>query len=372
MKAYTELIRHGGNQRLFRAIEMSVLAMQVDRPLHIHAEGLRGTGKTTILRAARGLLPPMQRIRGCRYNCHPLQPHCPDHFHLSDEEIEAIGIEQVPRPFLEISHTAKIAAIVGSINSAKPTDPRCPTAGILPGAIPQAHRGIIFVDEINRVADKSPGLADVLLDVMSTKPGRVQIEESGFPTVQVPVQVSVWAASNPDEEPGPLEHVRRQLSDCFDMVIRLGRPTELDVVQQVLRQSQVYRVNPHQVICADPVVELRQQQQKFRAVSVIFDQVRMSEEIKNLIANIYLDNGLESLRTVEAMELGSRVNAALHNRKQVHIEDLKAIVPLVLAHRVDLATLENVLKYLDHVHFSASTPTVPEKMEKKPEPRMIT
>ena len=91
---------------------------------------------------------------------------------------------------------------------AKITDPTNPTAAILPGVVPQAHRGIIFVDEINRLADTSPEITDVLLDVMGTKPGRIQIEEAGIPLVQIPVQVSVWAASNPDEEPGPLEEIR--------------------------------------------------------------------------------------------------------------------------------------------------------------------
>lgn len=57
VKAYTELLRHSGNQNLFRAIEMSVLANEVNRPLHIHAEGLLGTGKTTVMRAARDFLP---------------------------------------------------------------------------------------------------------------------------------------------------------------------------------------------------------------------------------------------------------------------------------------------------------------------------
>ena len=43
---------------------------------------------------------------------------------------------------------------------------------------------------------------------MGTRPGRVQIEETGLPPVELPVLVSVWAASNPDEEPGPLEEIR--------------------------------------------------------------------------------------------------------------------------------------------------------------------
>ena len=372
VKAYTELICHSGNQSLFRAIEMSVLAIEVNRPLHIHAEGLRGTGKTTVMRAARDLLPPIERIRGCRYNCDPRYPHCPEHFYLTEDEIAAIGMEIVPMPFLEISHSAKIGTVVGSIDLAKLTDAMHPSASILPGTIPQAHRGIIFVDEINRLADTSPDLTDVLLDVMGTKPGRIQIEESGLPIVQLPVQVSVWAASNPDEEPGPLEHIRRQLSDRFDLVVRMGRPSETDAIHHILQQSQTYRNEPRRIICVDPMLEARQQQQRFQALGTVFDQVRMSTEIKNIIANIYLEFGLESLRAVEGMELCSRVYAALQNRQQVVIEDLMVTVPLVLAHRVDLVTLENILKYLDSMHFARSVPTVPPSFEQQKKPRMIT
>jgi magnesium chelatase subunit I len=372
VKAYTELIHHSGNKTLFRAVEMSILAMQVNRPLHIHVEGLRGTGKTTIMRAARDLLPPIQRICGCKYNCHPLHPHCPEHFNLTPDEITAIGIEQIPMPFLEISHSAKIGTVVGSIDLTKLTDAINPTACIMPGTIPQAHRGIIFVDEINRMADTSPDLADVLLDVMGTKPGRIQIEETGLPIVQIPVQVSIWSASNPDEEPGPLEHVRRQLSDRFDMVVRMGRPTEMDAVNNILQQSQTYRTNPRQVICPNPSTEIWQQQQRLRTLSTVFDEVSMNDEIKNIIANIYLDYGLESLRAVEGMELGCRVHAALQGRKNVLVEDMTAIVPLVLAHRVDLTKLENILKYLDFAHFSQSVPTLPTTLQKPSESRIMT
>lgn len=366
MKTYTELIRHAGNQRLFWAIEMSVLAMQVNRPLHIHAEGAEGTGKSTVLRAARELLPPIWRIYGCQYNCHPLQPHCPDHFYLSPQEVATLGVERVAMPFLEISPSATIAEVAGGIDLDRCTDTAYSAASILPGAIPRAHRGIIFLDQINQWADVSPDLVAVILDVMGTKPGRVQIAAAGLPTLQIPVQVSVWAASNPGEESGPLEDVCSQLAACFDMLIRLERPAETAVVQHILQESQVYRVNPRQVICPDPVTDLWQQQQKFRSIGAIFDKVRMSEMIKNVIANIYLDFGLESLQPVEAMELGSRLHAALHNRQEVLVEDLAVIVPLVLAHRVEPTALEQILGYLDYTNFRQSIPGVSETIESSP------
>jgi magnesium chelatase subunit I len=46
---FNQLIRHSGSEPLFHAIEMSIIALYNDQPIHIHTEGLRGTGKTTYL-----------------------------------------------------------------------------------------------------------------------------------------------------------------------------------------------------------------------------------------------------------------------------------------------------------------------------------
>lgn len=238
MKNYLQLTRHTGNTTLFLAVEMSLISVLQGLPFHIHAEGLRGTGKTTIMRSVKQILPKITRIKGCLYNCDPDNPHCPQHSKLTAEEIAEIGTEEISIPFLEISHSAKIGTVAGTIDLSKLTNPTKPEAALLPGIIPQAHRGIIFVDEINRLADTSPEITDVLLDAMGTKPGRVQIEETGLPLVEVPVSASVWAASNPDEEPGPLAEIRRQLSDRFDLVIPMGRPSTPEEVVDILTMDE--------------------------------------------------------------------------------------------------------------------------------------
>ena len=114
------------------------------------------------------------------------------------------------------------------------TDPNSPKATVLPGTIPMANRGVIFIDEVNRLAETTPEITDVLLSVMGTKPGRVKIEEVGLTACEVEVTASVWAASNPDEEPGPLEDIRRQLADRFDMVVPVKRPQDPDVIERLL------------------------------------------------------------------------------------------------------------------------------------------
>ncbi|HBI26421.1 MAG TPA: magnesium chelatase, partial [Peptococcaceae bacterium] len=65
MKNYLQLTRHTGNTTLFLAVEMSLVSALRGIPLHMHAEGLRGTGKTTIMRSIKQILPKITRIKGC-------------------------------------------------------------------------------------------------------------------------------------------------------------------------------------------------------------------------------------------------------------------------------------------------------------------
>lgn len=340
MKSYYQLVRHDGNQELFRTVEMSIIALANGHPFHIHAEGLRGTGKTTIMRAVKDILPPIVRIKNCIYNCHPANPHCPEHRSLLPEQIAAIGTEVVPCPFLEISHSAKIGTVVGSIDLNKLTDRIHPTAALLPGTIPQAHRGIIFIDEINRLADTSPELADVLLDVMGTKPGRIQIEETGLPKIELPVNVTVWAASNPDEDPGPLVQVRKQLSDRFDLSVNMGRPSAYRDIMAILENR-----NHHGRSANDQI-----------NIPGNIHSVLADEEIKKALANIYVDYGIESIRAVEGMETAAGLTALMDGRNSTSIRDLIKVVPLVLGHRADKTTISSILRYLDNFTNSNTLP----------------
>ncbi|MDA8233986.1 MAG: magnesium chelatase [Clostridia bacterium] len=347
MKSYHNLARHEGNRQLFEVVEMGVISSLWEAPLHIHAEGLRGTGKTTVMRAVKDLLLPMERIKGCLYNCHPHHPHCPHHRNLNREEVEAVGTEVIPRPFLEISHTAKTGTVAGSIDLARITDTTRSEAALLPGIIPQAHRGIIFIDEINRLADTAPEITDILLDVMGTKPGRIQIEETGLPVVEIPVQVSVWAASNPDEEPGPLQEIRRQLSDRFDLVIDMGRSKDPDAIAQILIQSETARKNPYLKPVKTEPAEKRYSQE-MEDIAHRYRNLEMPDFLRNYIARTYVKYDLESLRAIEAVQHGALLSCALRRGEKVLISDILKIIPLALQHRTDRATLAKIMAGSDN------------------------
>ncbi len=348
---YPDLVRHPGNEALHQALEISILGLVRGHPLHVHVEGLRGTGKTTAVRAAARLLPAIRRIRGCPYNCDPRAPHCPLHRDLTPEARAALGKEEVPAPFLEISPSAKIGTVAGSIDLARLTDPEHPQAALLPGTLARAHRGVVFVDEINRLADIAPELADALLDVMGTKPGRLQIEETGLAPVVLPCRVTVWAASNPDEEPGPLADIRRQLADRFDLMVAMRRPAEVAAVAAVLNRDELAEEAGTDAVSA---LECRLRQELVeRAVQPVPE---LAPVWRTLLAGLYCEFQIESLRAVQAWQSVARLQAQRQGRGCVRFSDLRATAPLVLSHRLEPEELARLLDRLEREDPAAAKP----------------
>lgn len=389
-------IRHKGNDSLFLALEMSLISTAAGIPMHVHAEGLRGTGKTTVMRWARNMAPGITRIRGCVYQCRPDFPHCPLHSAAGcDGRMET---ERVPMPFIEIGHGAKLGTILGSVDLAKITDPREPQAALLPGAIPVANRGIVFIDEINRLAETAPEITDVLLSLMGTKPGKIKIEEVGLEPWEIHVSSSVWAASNPDEDPGPLEEIRRQLSDRFDVVVPVHRPSDPQVVQELLlsrslsrhqavpgpdsdRQAWI-RQAPDRQAWDQPASDRQaserpasdrqgynlQASDRWASYGSSWDRrpmwvrklsdsiLKKAREIRNVtvppeivryMANLYVEYNIESLRAIESLELTARCLAAIREKQEVSFDEISTVMPMVLRHRTEPIVLSEILKDLE-------------------------
>lgn len=316
---------------------MSAAAAGRGRPLHLHAEGPRGTGKTSVLRAARAALAPIVRVRGCPYNCDPEAPHCPVHRDWSRGALAEGGAERVPAPFLELSASAKLATAVGAIDLARLLDRSRPEAALLPGTLARSHRGVVFVDEINRLADVAPELTDALLDVMGTKPGRLQIEEAGLPPVELTVDVTVWAASNPDEEPGPLEQTRLQLADRFDLRVAVEPPRDAAVVFALLQQG-LGAAAP----APDPGAAPGWPQDAGSG-----PEAAWPAHLLRFLADFYVRSGLDSLRALAAWREAAGILAAREGRRRVEAGDVRRAARWTLRGRLDPEAAERGLRALD-------------------------
>src|SRR5262249_51420287 len=129
--------------------------------------GEKGTAKSTIVRALAALLPEVGVVPGCRFACDPaaVDPACPDGPHQT-------AAEHRPARLVELPVGATEDRLVGSLDLE-----RALTEGVRayqPGLLAAAHRGVLYVDEVNLLHDH---LVDLLLDAAAM--GRAHVEREG-------------------------------------------------------------------------------------------------------------------------------------------------------------------------------------------------
>jgi len=93
---------------------------------------------------------------------------------------------------------------VGTLDLTRLTNTDRPEATMLPGTLPRLIRGIVLVDEVNRLADTAPELTTYSSMPWGPSPGGYRSKKTVYPRWHFLCELSVWASSNPDEDPGSL------------------------------------------------------------------------------------------------------------------------------------------------------------------------
>src|SRR3982751_6001705 len=190
--------------------------------------GEKGTAKSTVVRALAALLPEVDVVRGCRFACDPADPDpgCPDGPHPADAPHG-----HRPATLVELPVGARGARLVGTL-----TIQRALADGVKayePGLLAAAHRGALYVDEVNLLPDH---LVDLLLDAAAM--GRAHVERDGV-SVKHAARFLLVGTMNPEEgEPRP------QLVDRFGLVGTVGAPREPKERAEVVRRRLAYEAGP--------------------------------------------------------------------------------------------------------------------------------
>ncbi|WP_256563185.1 putative cobaltochelatase [Allokutzneria sp. A3M-2-11 16] len=189
--------------------------------------GEKGTAKSTIVRGLAALLPALDAVRDCRFACDPHRPDpaCPDGPH------EHGATTTKPSSLVELPVGATEDRLVGSLDLE-----RALTEGVRayqPGLLAAAHRGVLYVDEVNLLHDH---LVDLLLDAAAM--GRAHVERDGV-SVSHASSFLLVGTMNPEEG-----ELRPQLLDRFGLTVQVNASRDVEIRTEVVRRRLAYEADP--------------------------------------------------------------------------------------------------------------------------------
>ncbi|MCV6588522.1 MAG: ATP-binding protein [Marinobacterium sp.] len=195
------------------------------------------------------------------------------------------------------------------------------TVSFRPGLFSKAHQGVLYVDEVNLLADP---LVDLLLDVSAS--GVNHVERDGI-SQQHDARFVLIGTMNPDEG-----ELREQLQDRFGLMVQLDNNYSLQQRVQIVRDRESFDRDPHG-FCTRFATAQQALQQQIQAAQALLVQVSCDEALLLEIARRCQAAGVDGLRGDIVWYRAALAHAALAQRTVVTVEDIDAVETLVLAHR---------------------------------------
>ncbi len=286
--------------------------------------GDRGTGKSTAIRALASLLPTIRVVAGCPYACDPaaVSPRCP---HCASGPPRPAA-RRVTVPVVDLPLGATEDRVVGALDLE-----RALADGLRrfePGLLARAHRGFLYIDEVNLLEDH---LVDLLLDVAAS--GENLVERDGM-SVRHPARFVLVGSGNPEE--GDL---RPQLLDRFGLAVEVSSPAVLAERVEVLRRRDAYERDPHGFASAwaEPEAALRTRIETARAR---LSRLATPDAVLEAAASLCLALGTDGLRGELSLLRAARARAALDGAVAVEVSHLRAVAVPSLRHRLRRGPLD--------------------------------
>ncbi|MGY1804832.1 putative cobaltochelatase [Blastococcus sp. SYSU D00922] len=278
--------------------------------------GEKGTAKSTAVRALAAVLPPVDVVAGCRFACDPAAPDpaCPDGPH----DAGAPGTTR-PARLVELPVGASEDRVVGSLDLE-----RALTEGVKafePGLLAAAHRGVLYVDEVNLLHDH---LVDLLLDAAAM--GTAYVEREGV-SVRHAARFLLVGTMNPEEG-----ELRPQLLDRFGLTVEVAAPRDPDLRAEVVRRRFAFDADPAG-FAAQWAAEESALSERIAAARARLPHVVLSDDALRQVTAVCAAFDVDGLRADLVTARAALAHAAWCGHDEVTEDDVRVAARLALPHR---------------------------------------
>ncbi len=298
--------------------------------------GEKGTAKSTAVRALAEILPLVNVVRDCP-------------FHLSATEIgdccagclknecrrrrmEGKAVETVQRKVavVELPVGATEDRVVGTLDLEQALQEG--VKHFEPGLLAAAHRGILYVDEVNLLDDH---IVDVLLD--SAAMGVNTVEREGI-SYSHPARFTFVGTMNPEEG-----ELRPQLLDRFGLCVTVEGSRDTGERVEIMERRAEFEDRP------EAFASRWEEASRQLAASVVkaiehYPDVTVEKDLLFEIASYCIDVGVDGHRGDIIMLKTAKTLAALHGRDKVSGDDIEEAAQYVLPHRVRRQPLQDIVQ----------------------------
>ena len=285
--------------------------------------GEKGTAKSTAVRALAGILPELAVFAGDPFQLDPESEvetwrELRRAAGLPDEALPPVQLRKVRVVELPVGATED--RVVGTLDLERAL--KAGEKRLEPGLLAQAHRGILYVDEVNLLDDH---VVDVLLD--SAAMGGNSIEREGV-SFSHPARFTLVGTMNPEEG-----ELRPQLLDRFGLCVTIGGLDSVEDRVSIMERRAAFDADPEAF-----AAQWREESEKIAADIVrareLYPQTQASRDLLFRIAETCLNLGVDGHRGDIVMLKCARTLAALEGRIEVLTRDVDRAADLVLPHRL--------------------------------------
>ncbi|TDB39884.1 MAG: VWA domain-containing protein [Actinobacteria bacterium] len=279
--------------------------------------GQKGTAKSTAVRALAEILPEISVVEGCAYGCDPNEPRTLCAACAARDALPAV--RRRPR-LVDLPVSATEDRLVGTLDlehALKSGERRYE-----PGLLAEANRGILYVDEVNLLEDH---LVDALLD--SAASGVNVVEREGVRHTH-PARFLLVGTMNPEEG-----ELRPQLLDRFGLCVDIEGIDDPAERVEVMRRRRSFEDDPSGFArrwSADGKALVR----RIEKAQHLLGDVELDDDLLFLIASVCSSIGVDGHRADLVMARAAAAYALLEGRREVTPAHIRAVAPMVLAHRM--------------------------------------